>query len=79
MATYSSIKYSGIDYKGSAGHLIPLATSTFSNSTTVSFTSLSGSDFDEHLFLFTNIHNDTDNRQLRFTCSTDSGSSYGIY
>lgn len=78
MATYSSIKYSGIDFKGSAGHLIPLATSTFSDSSTVSFTSLSATHFDEHLFIFTNIHNDTDNRQLRFTCSTNGGSSYGI-
>ena len=39
MATYNAIKYN-VDFGGHSGHLIPIASTTFSNSSSVEFTSI---------------------------------------
>ena len=74
MATYNAIKYN-VDFGGSSGHLIPIASSTFSNSSGVTFTTLQQTIFDEHLVVIRDFHNDTDNRQCTISFSSD-GSNY---
>tara|TARA_B100001063_G_scaffold175595_1_gene164555 strand:+ start:685 stop:1284 length:600 start_codon:yes stop_codon:yes gene_type:complete len=74
MATYNAIKYN-VDFGGSSGHLIPIASSTFSNSSGVTFTTLQQTIFDEHLVVVSDFHNDTDNRQCTISFSSD-GSNY---
>ena len=74
MATYNAIKYN-VDFGGSSGHLIPIASSTFSDSSGVTFTTLQQTIFDEHLVVISDFHNDTDNRQCTISFSSD-GSNY---
>ena len=74
MAVYNAIKYN-VDFRGSSGHLIPIASTTFSNSSGVEFTTLKQTDFDEHLIVVLDFHNDTDNRQCTINFSSD-GSNY---
>jgi hypothetical protein len=78
MATYNAIKYN-VDYGGFAGSLIPIATFTSDGSdSNATFTSGIDSTYEEYLFIFNNIHPQTDNRGLRFIASTDGGSNYGV-
>ena len=74
MAVYNAIKYN-VDFLGHAGHLVPIASTTFSNSSGVEFTTLKQTDFDEHLVVVLDFHNDTDNRQCTISFPSD-GSSY---
>ena len=74
MATYNAIKYN-VDFGGHSGHLIPIASTTFSNSSSVEFTSIKQTDFDEHLVVIRDFHNDTDNRQCTISFSSD-GTNY---
>ena len=74
MATYNAIKYN-VYFRGSSGHLIPIASTTFSNSSGVTFTSIKQTDFDEHLVIIRDFHNDTDNRQCTISFSSD-GTNY---
>ena len=78
MATYNAIKYN-VDYGGFAGSLIPIATFTSDGSdSTASFTSGIDSTYDKYLFIFNNIHPQTDNTTFGFNGSTDSGSNYNV-
>ena len=45
---------------------------------TASFTSGIDSTYKEYMFVFNNIHPETDAKRLGFQCSTDGGSSYGV-
>lgn len=58
---------------------MPIATFTSDGSdANASFTSGIDSTYDTYLFIFNNIHPETDNRGLHFIASTDGGSNYGI-
>ena len=58
---------------------MPIATFTSDGSdSNASFTSGIDSTYDTYLFIFNNIHPETDNRGLHFMASTDGGSNYGI-
>jgi len=45
---------------------------------TASFTSGIDSTYKEYLFLFNNIHAETDNKNFTFNASADSGSNYNV-
>ncbi len=79
MANYHDIKYN-VDYAGLAGALMPLATFTSDGSdTTASFTSTHiTSTYKEYLFVFNNIHSETDNQDFTFNASVDNGSNYNV-
>ena len=78
MATYNAIKYN-VDYGGSAGSLMPLATFTSDGSdTNATFTSGIDSTYDKYLFIINNIHPQTDNTTFGFNGSIDSGSNYNV-
>ena len=62
----------------SGGTLILLSTQTASASATISFTTGLDSTYDEYIFKFINIHPGTDNADLSFQGSTDSGSNYNV-
>ena len=79
MANYHDIKYN-VDYAGLAGALMPLATFTSDGSdATASFTSTHiTSTYKEYLFVFNNIHSETDNQDFTFNASVDNGSNYNV-
>ena len=78
MAVYNAIKYNH-DFAGNAGNLTLLSTFTSDGSdSTASFTSNIDSTFNEYLFLFKNIHCETNDKHLTFQTSTNGGSSYGV-
>ena len=78
MATYKSIRYN-VDYQGNAGSLMPLLLFTSDGSdATADFTSKIDSTYKEYLFIFNNIHPETDNTTFGFNGSTDSGSNYNV-
>jgi|688.fasta_scaffold735769_2 hypothetical protein len=58
--------------------LVLLSTQTASASANISFTTGLNSTYDEYIFKFINIHPATDNVQLTFNMSTDSGSNYNV-
>jgi hypothetical protein len=62
----------------SLGSLTHIATQTASSSSTISFTSGIDSTYKEYIFYFINIHGETNNTELTFQGSTNSGSSYGL-
>jgi hypothetical protein len=62
----------------SGGTLILLSTQTASASATISFTTGLDSTYDEYIFKFINIEAATNNTQLTFNYSTDSGSNYNV-
>jgi hypothetical protein len=62
----------------SAGTLILLSTQTASNSANISFTTGLDSTYDEYQFKFINVRPATDNVQLLFNFSTDSGANYNV-
>ena len=76
MATYQSIRYN-VDYGGKAGSLIPLALFTSDGSdATADFTSGIDSTYDEYLFIFNNIHPETDNQIFQFQEDTGTNTDY---
>ena len=78
MATYQSIRYN-VDYQGNAGSLMPISTFTSDGSdSNATFTSGIDSTYEEYLFIFNNIHPETDNTTFGFNGSTDSGSNYNV-
>ena len=78
MATYKSIRYN-VDYQGNAGSLMPLLLFTSDGSdATADFTSKIDSTYKEYLFIFNDIHPESDGANLTIQASTDGGSSYGL-
>ena len=79
MATYKSIRYN-VDYQGNAGSLMPLLLFTSDGSdATADFTSKIDSTYKEYLFIFNNIHPESDNdASFEFNVSIDSGSNYNV-
>jgi hypothetical protein len=78
MATYQSIRYN-VDYGGKAGSLMPLSLFTSDGSdATADFTSGIDSTYSEYLFIFNNIHPETNNTNFSFQASIDSGSNYNV-
>jgi hypothetical protein len=55
-----------------------ISSQTASNSASVSFTTGITSTYKAYKFVFSNIHARTDNTQLTFNLSTDSGSNYNV-
>lgn len=60
------------------GSLILLSEATASASSSISFTSGIDSTYDEYLFIFNNIHAQTDDVSFLFNFSADSGSNYNV-
>ena len=62
----------------SGGGLNLISTQTASSSATISFTSGIDSTYKEYIFRYYDMHPATDNTELQFQVSTNSGSSYGV-
>jgi hypothetical protein len=62
----------------SGGTLTLLSTQTASASATISFTTGLDSTYDEYIFKFISVRPATDNTELNFNMSTDSGSNYNV-
>ena len=76
MATYKSIAYDHALANPSA--MVLLQKQTASSSATISFTSGIDSTYKEYIFIFINIHPETNDTEWSFQGSTDSGSNYGV-
>lgn len=81
MANYNAIRYN-VPYS-EAGSLKLIKTLTASSSATLSFVDGSSdvvldNTYKEYMFIFNNIHPETDGQQFRFQTSTNTGSSYGV-
>ena len=79
MAVYNAIKYNH-DFVGNAGNLTLLSTFTSdgSDSNATFDSSLITSTFEEYLFIYNNIHPETDNQNWTFNGSIDNGSNYNV-
>ena len=76
MANYHDIKYN-VDYGGNAGSLFLLSTFTSDGSdATASFTSSIDSTYKEYLFIFTNIHPESNDISFSFQAIASGGSGY---
>tara|TARA_R100001594_G_scaffold125146_1_gene162103 strand:- start:1918 stop:2505 length:588 start_codon:yes stop_codon:yes gene_type:complete len=76
MANYHDIKYN-VDYGGNAGSLFLLSTFTSDGSdATASFTSSIDSTYKEYLFIFTNIHPESNDISFSFQANASGGSGY---
>lgn len=76
MATYQSIRYN-VDYQGNAGSLMPLLTFTSDGSdATADFTSKIDSTYDEYLFIFNNIHSQSNDVNFAWNCNAVGGSGF---
>jgi len=62
----------------SGGTMNLISTQTASSSATISFTSGIDSTYDEYVFKFYDIHPATDQADLQFNMSADSGSNYNV-
>jgi hypothetical protein len=62
----------------SGGAMTLLETQTASSSATISFTSGIDSTYKEYIFKFIDIHPATDNQDIQFNVSVDSGSNYNV-
>ena len=60
------------------GSLNLISTQTASSSSTISFTSGIDSTYKEYIFKFIDIHPATDNQDIQFNASVDSGSNYNV-
>ena len=80
MATYASIKYDMALSSNAtgAGALTLLSTQTASSSATISFTSGIDSTYKEYIFKFYDVHLATDQADLQFNMSVDTGSNYNV-
>ena len=75
MSVYNAIKYDPIN----AGSLTLISTFTSDGSdATASFTSGIDSTYKEYLFIFNNIHPETDDTNFQVNFSIDSGSNYNV-
>ena len=74
MANFNAIRYN-VPYSG-AGNLKLITTSTASSSATISFTSGIDSTYKEYLFIFNNIHPETNNVSFQFQGNAAGGSGY---
>jgi len=79
MANYNAIKYDGF----SKGSTTLIKTLTASSSATLSFVDgtsdvVLDSTYKEYLFIFNNIHPETDQADFSFNFSVDSGSNYNV-
>ena len=63
---------------GFGGALTKISSSTFTNATSVSFTTGIDSTYDVYIFKLINIHNDVDGDNFAFNCSIDGGSNYNV-
>tara|TARA_B100001059_G_scaffold21508_1_gene17303 strand:+ start:620 stop:1210 length:591 start_codon:yes stop_codon:yes gene_type:complete len=78
MANYNAIRYNH-DFAGNAGNLTLLSTFTSDGSdATASFTSGIDSTYEEYLFVFNNIHCETNDKVFQFNVSVDGGSNYNV-
>ena len=76
MATYNAIKYN-VDYGGNAGTLMPLSTFTSDGSdATADFTSGIDSTYKEYLFIYTNIHPESNDITFQFQVDTGTNTNY---
>ena len=62
----------------STGGMVLLSSQTASNSASISFTTGINSTYKEYQFWFINVHPRTDEVDLTFNLSTDSGSNYNV-
>ena len=62
----------------STGDVVLLSSQTFTNQTTVSFTSGITSTYGEYIFKFYNVNPATDDTDFTFQTSTDGGSNYNL-
>ena len=60
------------------GNMVLLSTQTASASASIEFTSGINSTYKEYMFVFNNIHPQTNATHFQFNMSTDSGSSYNV-
>ena len=79
MANYNAIKYDGF----SKGTFTLIKTLTASSSATLSFVNGSSdvvldSTYKEYLFIYNNLHPQTDGVSLEFNLSVDTGSNYNV-
>jgi len=75
----NSGRHTGLVKASSAGGVWNLIeTLTASSDATLDFTSGIDSTYDEYVFKFINIHPETDNQDIQFNASVDSGSSYDV-
>ena len=68
----------GLETGDIGGSLVLLATQTASSSATLSFTSSIDSTYKEYQFHYTDIHGETNSKELTFQGSINSGSSYAL-
>jgi len=68
----------GLEAGDVGGALVLISEQTASSSSTISFTSGIDSTYKEYIFKFIDIHGETNNKELTFQGSTNSGSSYGL-
>lgn len=79
LVKYNNNSISAVTTTGLAeGSLVPISEQTASASSSISFTSGIDSTYPIYLFEFINIHPSSNNRDLRFNLSTDSGSNYNV-
>jgi hypothetical protein len=62
----------------SGGSMVLLSTQTASSSASISFTSGIDSTYKEYMFIFNDIHPQTDGALFTFNLSTDGGSNYNV-
>jgi hypothetical protein len=60
------------------GNMVLLSTQTASSSASISFTTGIDSTYKEYMFIFNNIHPQTDSVKFTFNLSTDGGSNYNV-
>ena len=60
------------------GNMVLLSTQTASASASISFTTGIDSTYKEYMFIFNNIHPQTDSVDFAFNMSTDGGSNYNV-
>ena len=60
------------------GSMVLLSTQTASSSASISFTTGIDSTYKEYMFVFNNIHPQTDLAAFKFNLSTDGGSNYNV-
>ena len=68
----------GLETASAGGNLVKIAATTASSSSSISFTSGIDSTYKEYIFLFNNIHPQTNTVQFDFNVSADGGSNYNV-
>ena len=80
LVKYNNNSISSITSAGqlASGSLVPISEQTASGSASISFTTGIDSTYPIYKFEFINIHPSSNNRDLRFNLSIDSGSNYNV-